>query len=108
MNSTREERPLRPHVDFAVFFIAPGVLFLATGFNQPSIANMRTVDLLRLTGSGANLGAGLALLVLHFVGRRTGEAACSGKAIATPADAIDGCVPKTPDFGTPLGRAEAR
>lgn len=75
MNSTREERPLRPHLGFAVlavFFIALGVLFLATGFNQPSIANMRTVDLLRLLGTGANLGAGLVLLVLHFVGRRTG------------------------------------
>jgi hypothetical protein len=72
MDSTREEQPFRPHVGFVVFFIALGVLFLATGFNQPSIANMRTVDLLRLLGTGANLGAGLVLLVLHFVGRRTG------------------------------------
>jgi hypothetical protein len=72
MTSTREERPFRPNLGFAVFFIALGVLFLATGFNQPSIANMRTVDLLRLLGAGANLGAGLALLVLHFVLRRQG------------------------------------
>jgi hypothetical protein len=52
--------------------IALGALFLATGFNQPSIANTRTVDLLRLLGAGANLGAGLTLLVLHFVLRRQG------------------------------------
>jgi hypothetical protein len=70
MNSTREERFRRPFLGLAFFFIALGVLFLATGLNQPSIANMRTVDLVRLLGTGANLGAGLVLLVLHFAGRR--------------------------------------
>ncbi len=72
MTSTREERPRRPPLGLAFVFIALGVLFLATGLNQPSIANMRTVDLVRLLGTGANLGAGLVLLALHFVGRRTG------------------------------------
>jgi hypothetical protein len=33
---------------------------------------MRTVDLVHLLGAGANLGAGLVLLVLHFVLRRQG------------------------------------
>jgi hypothetical protein len=73
MTSAREERPRRrPFLGLAVVFIALGVLFLATGLNQPSIANMRKVDLVRLLGTGANLGAGLVLLALHFVGRRTG------------------------------------
>ncbi len=72
MTSTREERPFRPHPGFAVLFLALGVLFLATGLNQPTIAAMRTVDLVRLLGTGACLGAGLWTLVLHLVGRRTG------------------------------------
>lgn len=72
MTSTREERPRRPLLGLAFVFIALGVLFLVTGFNQPSIANMRTVHLVRLLGTGANLGAGLVLLALHFVGRRMG------------------------------------
>ena len=72
MTSTREERARRPPLGLAFVFIALGVLFLGTGLNQPSIANMRTVDLVRLLGTGANMGAGLVLLVLHFVGRRTG------------------------------------
>ena len=72
MTSPSEERPFRPHLGYAVFFIALGVLFTATGLNRPSIANMRTVDLVHLLGAGANLGAGLALLVLHFVLRRQG------------------------------------
>ena len=72
MTSTREERPHRLPLGLAFVFIALGVLFLATGFNQPSIANMRTVDLVRLLGTGANLGAGLVLLIQHFVLRRKG------------------------------------
>jgi hypothetical protein len=72
MTSTREERFRRPLLFLAFFFVGLGVLFLVTGLNQPSIANMRTVDLVRLLGTGANLGAGLVLLVLHFVGRRMG------------------------------------
>jgi hypothetical protein len=72
MTSTREERSRRPLLGLAFVFIALGVLFLATGLNQPSIANMRMVDLVRLLGTGANLGASLMLLVLHFVERRTG------------------------------------
>ena len=72
MTSTREERPRRPPLALAFVFVGLGVLFTATGLNRPSIANMRTVDLVHLLGAGANLGAGVALLVLHFVLRRQG------------------------------------
>jgi hypothetical protein len=48
-----------------------GVLFLAIGFNRPSIANMRTIDLVHLLGTGACLGAGLVALVVNLVGRRS-------------------------------------
>ena len=71
MTSTREERP-RPPLALAFVIVGLGVLFLALGFNRPTIANMRTVDLVHLLGAGANLGAGLVLLVLHFVLRRQG------------------------------------
>jgi hypothetical protein len=72
MTSTREERPRRPPLSLAFVLVGLGVLFTATGLNRPSIADMRTVDLVHLLGAGANLGAGLALLVLHFVPRRQG------------------------------------
>ena len=74
MNSTREERPRRhPLVAFMPFIGLPlGLLFLAIGLNRPSIANMRTVDLVHLLGTGACLGTSLVAVVVHFVGRRTG------------------------------------
>ena len=49
-----------------------GLLFLVIGLNRPSIANMRTIDLVHLLATGACLGMGLVALVLFFVGRRTG------------------------------------
>jgi hypothetical protein len=52
--------------------IGLGILFLTIGFNRPTVANMRPVDLLYVLGTGACLGVGLLLLVLSFVGRRTG------------------------------------
>src|SRR5262245_55264971 len=55
MNRTREERPRRPPLVVAFVIIGLGVLFLATGLNRPSIANMRTVDLVHLLGTGACL-----------------------------------------------------
>jgi hypothetical protein len=61
-----------PLLGLAFFFVCLGVLFTATGFNRPTIANMRTVDLLHPLGAGASLGAGLMLMVLHFVLRRHG------------------------------------
>ena len=72
MTSTREERPRRPPLALAFVLVGLGVFFLATGLNRPTIANMRTVDLGHLLAVGANLGAGLVVLVLHFVLRRQG------------------------------------
>ena len=72
MTSTREERPRRPPLVIAFVIVGLGILFLATGLNRPSIANMRTVDLVHLLGTGVCLGGGLVVLVLNLVGRRTG------------------------------------
>jgi hypothetical protein len=48
-----------------------GLLFLAIGLNRPTIANMRTVDLVRLLATGACMGVGLAAVVANLVrGRR--------------------------------------
>jgi hypothetical protein len=49
-----------------------GFLFLAIGLNRPSIANMRTVDLVYLLATGACLGAGLVGLAVFLVGRYQG------------------------------------
>ena len=71
MNSTREEWPRRRL--FPVFVgLGLGLLFLAIGFNRPTIANMRTIDLVYLLLSGACFGTGLVWLVVYFVGRRKG------------------------------------
>ena len=65
MNSTREERPRRNLFLVGAFVnVGLGLLFLASGFNQPSIANMRTIDLVHLLATGACLGMGLVALVL--------------------------------------------
>jgi hypothetical protein len=50
-----------------------GLFFLALGFNRPTIANMRTIDLIHLLATGACLGVGLAALIMCIVGRRQGE-----------------------------------
>jgi hypothetical protein len=72
MNSTREGQPVRPPLVVVFVVIGLGLLLLATGFNRPSIANMRTVDLVHLLGTGACLGAGLVALVVNLVRRRKG------------------------------------
>ena len=72
MTSTREERPRRSPLVAAVISGGLGLFFLAIGLNRPSIANMRTVDLVHLLATGACLGAGLVAVVLYFVGRRKG------------------------------------
>ena len=72
MTSTREERP-RPNPLLGAFLGGGlGLLFLVIGLNRPSISDMRTVDLIHLLGTGACMGVGLAAVVLHFRGRRTG------------------------------------
>ncbi len=71
MNSTSEGRPRRSRL-FPIFAgFGFGLFFLAVGFNRPSIANMRTIDLVHLLATGACLGVGLAGLVMFFVRRRT-------------------------------------
>ena len=72
MTSTREDRPRRPRLHAAFFCFGFGLFSLYTGLNRPSIANMRTIDLVHLLATGACLGVGLVWLVLYLVGRRTG------------------------------------
>ena len=72
MNRTREEWPRRRRLVAAAVGFALGLLSLAVGFNRPTIANMRTIDLVHLLATGACLGAGLVALVLILVGRREG------------------------------------
>ena len=72
MSSTSEERPPRPPL-FGVFAgFGFGLFFLAVAFNRPTIANMRTVDLVHLLGTGACFGVGLVALIVYFRGRRPG------------------------------------
>jgi hypothetical protein len=49
-----------------------GLLSLATGLNRPSIANMRTIDLVHLLATGACLGVGLVAVVMILVFRGKG------------------------------------
>ena len=70
MTSAREERPRRSPLVAVCIGFGFGLFFLALGFNRPTIANMRPVDLVYLLATGACLGAGLVHLVFHF--RRTG------------------------------------
>ena len=73
MTSTREERLRRGPLLAASLSGGLGLLFLAIGLNRPSIANMRTVDLVHLLGTGACLGVALMGVVLYLVvGRRKG------------------------------------
>lgn len=72
MTSTREERPHSPHL-FGIFAgFGLGLSFLAMGFSRPTIANMRTIDLVHLIGVGVLLGVGLRSLVEYVKGRRAG------------------------------------
>ena len=72
MNSTREEWPRRRRLVAVFVGLGLGLLSLITGLNRPSIANMRTIDLVHLLATGACLGVGLAGLVVNLVGRRKG------------------------------------
>lgn len=72
MTSTSEERPRRSPLFAAAFGGGFGLFLLAIGFNRPSIADMRTVDLVHLLATGACLGVGLMGVVLSLVGRRKG------------------------------------
>jgi hypothetical protein len=72
MTSTREERFRRAPLIAGCFSIGMGLLSLANGFNRPTIANMRTIDLVHLVATGAGLGAGLVALIVYFVHRHKG------------------------------------
>lgn len=70
MTRDREERPRRSPLLAAFFGGGMGLFFLVIGLSRPSIANMRTIDLVHLLGTGACLGVALVGVVLHFVRRR--------------------------------------
>jgi hypothetical protein len=72
MSSTREEWPRRRRLVPAFAGLGLGLLFLANGFNRPTIANLRTVDLVYLLGTGVCLGVGLAAVVANLVLLRKG------------------------------------
>ncbi len=72
MTSTREERIRRSPLLATAIGGGLGLFFLAIGLNRPSIADMRTVDLVHLLGTGACLGVALVGVVLYLVGRRKG------------------------------------
>ena len=72
MTGTREEWPRRRRLVAAFVAFGMGLLGLYTGLNRPSIANMRTVDLVHLLGTGTCIGVGLVALVPFFIVRRKG------------------------------------
>jgi hypothetical protein len=72
MNSTLEQPPRRNRLIGAFLGGGLGLLFLFIGLNRPTIANMRTVDLVHLLATGACLGVGLVGIVMYFVLRRKG------------------------------------
>lgn len=72
MTSTREERFRRAPLIAGLFAGFMGIFSLFTGFNRPTIANMRTIDLIHLLGTGASLGAGLVGVIIYFAWRRVG------------------------------------
>jgi hypothetical protein len=53
MTSTREERPRRRPLVAAFVNFGLGLVFLANGFTQPSIANVRPVVLVNFFAAGA-------------------------------------------------------
>jgi hypothetical protein len=71
MTSISEDRPRRRPLVAVFFCFGFGLFCLATGLNRPTVASMRTIDLVHLLATGALLGMGLAALIQFFVGRRT-------------------------------------
>ena len=72
MTSTREERFRRGPLIAGLFAGGMGLFCLATGLNWPTIASMRTIDLVHLLATGAGLGVRLVGVILSLVRRRTG------------------------------------
>jgi hypothetical protein len=74
MTITLDQRT-RPILFATAFGFGVGLFSLATGLNRPTIANMRTIDLVHLLATGVCLGggmAGLVALVVILVSRRKG------------------------------------
>ena len=72
MTNSREHRFRRGPLIAGFFGIGMGFLSLYTGLNRPTIANMRTVDLVHLLGTGFSWGVGLMALIIYFVHFRKG------------------------------------
>ena len=72
MTNTREEWPRRRRLVPVFMGFGMGAISLFNAFNRPSIASMRTLDLVHLLATGACLGMGLMALIMFLVSRRTG------------------------------------
>jgi hypothetical protein len=72
MSSTNDERRRRSPLFGVIAGFGFGLFSLATGLSRPTIADMRTIDLVHLLATGACLGVGLVSLVMYFRGRRPG------------------------------------
>lgn len=72
MTNAREERLRRGLLLALCLGGGMGTFSLFTGLNRPTIADMRTVDLLHLLASGAGLGVGLLAGCLYIGVRRQG------------------------------------
>ena len=70
MTSTRERRLRRGLLVAACIGGGTGLFSLFTGLNRPSIASMRTIDLLHLLATGAGLGVALLAVGLYIGIRR--------------------------------------
>ena len=67
MTSSRDNRFRRAPLIAGFFSLSMGFLSLYTGLSRPTIANMRTVDLVHLLGTGFSWGVGLMALIIYFV-----------------------------------------
>jgi hypothetical protein len=70
MTNTYEVRLHRPPLLGAFLGGGFGLFFLVIGLNRPTIANMRTIDLVHLLATGACMGVAFLSVVLYFVSRR--------------------------------------
>ena len=82
MTSTRAERLRRGLLLAVCVGGGMGLFTLYSGLNRPTIANMRTVDLVHLLAAGAGLGVGLLAGCLYVGVRRQEKAADAERAAA--------------------------
>ena len=72
MSETREPLLRRNPLIVAFICLGVGLFFLFNALSRPTIANMRTIDLLHLLATGGYFGVALVSVVLYFVRRRKG------------------------------------